>query len=229
MSNSYFVRGPSLFQTKIAEVGNHGQRVRWLLLSTAVPPATSVFGREKRHRISPGSDPATRLARGSASAGSLRDHALGDMRLTSVHCNALAHTCGDESRLSEDDLRPVRAAQVAPGSTPTSSRYFDQPAMAEGKRTSIAQREANTVVLDGLNIDDDMKSGEAPHEHATRDLTNVRERCAVNRNHLVPLRPARWTAARRRNRARRDPRSRPKRSGAALAVALSAGCASAVA
>jgi hypothetical protein len=74
-----------------------------------------------------------------------------------------------------------------------------------------------------------VKTGKPADEHAARDLTHLRERCAITEIIWSSCGPTDDLPPRRRNRARRDPRARPKRSGAAPAVALRAGSPSAVA
>src|SRR5580692_3073034 len=45
---------------------------------------------------------------------------------------------------------------------------------------SVAQPEPSARVLDGFDVDDNVKTGKPPDEHAARDLTDVRERCSIN-------------------------------------------------
>jgi hypothetical protein len=61
-----------------------------------------------------------------------------------------------------------------------SARYLDQPFRSERDSASVAQPEASAGVLDGFDVDDYVKTSKPPDEHAARDLTDVRERCAIN-------------------------------------------------
>lgn len=65
------------------------------------------------------------------------------------------------------------------------SRYFDQAFGAERDSAAVAQPDPSSLVFNGRNVDNDMKACEPPDEHAALNLADVRERCAVKRNHSV--------------------------------------------
>jgi hypothetical protein len=61
-----------------------------------------------------------------------------------------------------------------------SAGYLNQPFRSKRDSASVAQPEPSAAVLDGFDVDDYVKTGKPPDEHAARDLTDVRERSAIN-------------------------------------------------
>lgn len=61
-----------------------------------------------------------------------------------------------------------------------SARYLDQPFRSERHSASVAQPEPSARALDGFDVDEYVKTGKPADEHPARDLTDLRERCAIN-------------------------------------------------
>ncbi len=111
-----------------------------------------------------------------------------------------------------------------------SSRHFNRSLGSERNRSTIVEPDTNVVILDHAQVYDDVETSQPAHKHSALKLADARKGRPEHFQSWGFSRGAdSGAAARRPNRARRDPRARSKRSAAALAVALCAGCASAVA